>query len=102
MTKEVKVSRAEGVKFDLGLAAGRGKAHAEYKARKEYAASSDTGSQEDLRAPLQQFAPWPLIELAGYNDKTTLKNLMHYLAFVQLFFLFDLCHFPMKLFEDLN
>ena len=80
MTQEVKVARSEAVKFDLGLTPGRGKANKQFKLMThEDMLSSDTASQEDILPPVQQFAPWPLCLLSGYNDCTTLLGLMHYL-----------------------
>lgn len=80
MTQEVKIARSEGVKFDLGLTPGRGKANKMYQGSlRDDVTSSEVGSQEDLVMPLQLFASWPLLELAGCNDATTLINLMAYL-----------------------
>lgn len=82
MTQEVKVARSEGVKFDLGLTPGRGKASKMFKNVVEDVSdglSSDLGSQEDLMRTVQQFASWPLLELSSFNDATTLPNLLQYL-----------------------
>jgi len=82
MTQEVKVSRSEGVKFDLGLTPGRGKASKLFKDGSKDLSdgiSSELGSQEDLMRTVQRFSAWPLLELSSCNDSTTLTNLMIYL-----------------------
>jgi len=82
LTQEVKTARSEGVKFDLGYTPGRGKASKMFKdAFKdvEDGISSDLGSQEDLVRQFMQFPPWPLLEMSGPNDSTTIPNLLKYL-----------------------
>lgn len=82
MTQEVKVTRSEGVKFDLGLTPGRGKASKLFKNVVDDISdgtSTDLGSQEDLMKTVQQFSAWPLLELSSCNDSTTLSNLIFYL-----------------------
>ncbi|XP_065646360.1 kinesin-like protein KIF23 isoform X3 [Hydra vulgaris] len=82
MTQEVKVSRSDGVKFDLGLTPGRRNAMKAFKDTCkdiDDVLSSDTGSQEDLLQPIQVFAQWPLLQLSSSEDMITLRNLAIYL-----------------------
>ena len=84
MTQEVKVERAEGVRFDLGLTAGRGKAYKQLrgaKSEEDEAASTDENSiPDELLAPLQLFPPWPgQWLLSGCEDSTTLQSFASYL-----------------------
>jgi len=83
MTQDVKVARAEGVKFNLGLTPGRGKASKLFKQTfkgMDDALSSDMTSEEEMIAPLQQFPAWPYMELQNPADSTCLVKLMAHLS----------------------